>query len=383
MLKQHLNIKKKINQNLIEEFEFNQKYENEVKLLKSKIKNYKYAKKSDLFSITHKRRNIQLQNKINSTIRQINKHELIINSYYNKIEIYTNKITFFKKLIYNAKLKHIIIKFLKNSIINVNIKKQSLLNLKKNNNNQKIMEMEKDLANMKSQFEKEEKNLIAKLIEENAKTISDNKLEIDEIRKKINLKQINQTERQNMEFNLNILKEENNFLIEEESNNIQNIITKSKKKQEEHNQIFAKKTNNINFQNLLLDIKINGIQSNIKREKKNIFKFAKYLNSLAYKLFLEKQNLIKYLEQVSISKKEIEQKFSNLNNIRNEFIYEIDKDQTLYNYLDKNYNFSINHIHKQIKDLQLKIKMQNNLQDKIIKIIKSNPKLHLLILKNK
>ena len=196
-------------------------------------------------------------------------------------------------------------------------------------------------------------------------------------------------EKENIECNIFILEDENEFLISEEKNEIQNFTNNFK---ERENEIEAQKTIYLlknNQKNAKLETEIVKLENMILQKQQLVEDLRLYYNILKQKynnfiLDKNKQNDILIKENTLIQEKKTELRCKQTEIIK-KYNREIEKDSLLYNFISKKYEAIIHKNTQQMQNLKNNfIKIQNtDLLSLLFQIIHNNPDIQLLIKKNK
>ena len=249
----------------------------------------------------------------------------------------------------------------------------------------KINALDKELKDINIKKNNEINNLIIN----NKEIINQNLSKIQDYKKKVNLNTLLPIEKENIECNIFILEDENEFLISEEKNEIQNFTNNFK---ERENEIEAQKNIYLlknNQKNAKLETEIVKLENIIFEKQQLVEDLRLYCNILKqqYNNFISdknKQNDIFIKENTLIKEKKTKLSCKQTE-IKKKYNSEIEKDSILYNFISKKYNTFIHKNTQQMQNLKKTfIKIQNtDLLTLLLQIIQNNPDIQLLIKKNK
>jgi len=375
-----LKIKLNINSLLYNNQTLKNNFINKINETENRIQSLKLEREYKLYNIKNKKKNLEYLNTIDTIFAKLNLEKIKFNDYYNLSYTYNTKLEYYIKKTdkYKRKMDSYLIKyetFIKNSTKEKNMLKQKLDKETKLIQNQ-IQEIELKLSDIIIQQQKE----IDLGNSENNKIIDENITQIKIYNRKLKISKYTKLEKENIRECIYMLEEENEFI---QSQDISlKIISKFKIQSTELllqkdillNQISEKEIDyNLEIENLVE-------KEDIELTKLNDMKL--YYKKLSIKLDLVKEISIANIIPTDLATNNL---LLQLNQNKENYNNELNKDKNIYVYIDKTYISKIRKLQRKLSNIKISLYKYENqtLQDLIFQIINNNTNIQYLIKKNK
>ena len=375
-----LKIKININSLLYNNKTLKNNFINKINDTENRIKSFKLEREYKLYNIKNKKQNIEYLNTIDTLFAKLNLEKIKINDYYNLSHIYNTKLEYYIKKTDKYKRKMDSYKlnyetFIKNSMKDKNMLKQKLDKETKLIENQ-IQEIELKLSDIIIQQQKE----IDFGNSENNKIIDENITQIKIYNRKLKISKYTKLEKENIRECIYMLEEENEFI---QSQDISlKIISKFNL---QSNELLIKKDillNQLSEKDIDYNLEIENLVEKEEMELTKLNEMKLYYKKLSIKFDLVKEISINNIIPTDLETNNL---ILQLNQNKENYNNELNKDKNIYVYIDKTYISKICKLQRKLSNIKISLYKYENqtLQDLLFQIINNNTNIQYLIKKNK
>mgnify|MGYP000885082747 CR=1 FL=1 len=375
-----LKIKLNINSLLYNNKTLKNNFINKINDTENRIKSFKLEREYKLYNIKNKKQNIEYLNTIDTLFAKLNLEKIKINDYYNLSHIYNTKLEYYIKKTDKYKRKMDSYKlnyetFIKNSMKDKNMLKQKLDKETKLIENQ-IQEIELKLSDIIIQQQKE----IDFGNSENNKIIDENITQIKIYNRKLKISKYTKLEKENIRECIYMLEEENEFI---QSQDISlKIISKFNL---QSNELLIKKDillNQISDKEIDYNLEIENLAEKEEYSCNKLNDMKLYYKKLSIKFDLVKEISINNIIPTDLETNNL---ILQLNQNKENYNNELNKDKNIYVYIDKTYISKICKLQRKLSNIKISLYKYENqtLQDLLFQIINNNTNIQYLIKKNK
>lgn len=375
-----LKIKLNINSLLYNNQTLKNNFINKINETENIIQNLKLEREYKLYNIKNKKKNLEYLNTIDTIFAKLNLEKIKFNDYYNLSYTYNTKLEYYIKKTekYKRKMDSYLIKyetFIKNSTKKKNMLKQKLDKETKLIQNQ-IQEIESKLSDIVIQQQKE----IDLGNSKNNKIIDENNNQIKIYNRKLKISKYTKLEKENIRECIYMLEEENEFI---QSQDISlKIIPKFKI---QSNELLLQKDillNQISEKEIDYNLEIENLVEKEDIELTKLNEIKLYYKKLSIKLDLVKEISIANIIPTDLETNNL---ITQLNQNKENYNNELNKDKNIYVYIDKTYISKIRKLQRKLSNIKISLYKYENqtLQDLLFQIINNNTNIQYLIKKNK
>ena len=375
-----LKIKLNINSLLYNNKTLKNNFINKINDTENRIKSFKLEREYKLYNIKNKKQNIEYLNTIDTLFAKLNLEKIKINDYYNLSHIYNTKLEYYIKKTEKYKRKMDLYRlnyetFIKNSMKDKNILKQNFDKNTKLIQNQ-IQEIELKLSDIIIQQQKE----IDFGNSENNKIIDENITQIKIYNRKLKISKYTKLEKENIRECIYMLEEENEFI---QSQDISlKIISKFNL---QSNELLIKKDillNQLSEKDIDYNLEIENLVEKEEMELTKLNEMKLYYKKLSIKFDLVKEISINNIIPSDLATNNL---LLQLNQNKENYNNELNKDKNIYVYIDKTYISKICKLQRKLSNIKISLYKYENqtLQDLLFQIINNNTNIQYLIKKNK
>ena len=375
-----LKIKININSLLYNNQTLKNNFINKINETENRIQSLKLEREYKLYHIKNKTQNLEYLNTIDTLFAKLNLEKIKFNDYYNLSYIYNTKLEYYikktekyeREMIYKTLNYET---FIKNSMKDKNMLKQNFDKNTKLIQNQ-IQEIELKLSDIIIQQQKE----IDLGNSENNKIIDENITQIKIYNRKLKISKYTKLEKENIRECIYMLEEENEFI---QSQDISlKIISKFNL---QSNELLIKKDillNQISDKEIDYNLEIENLAEKEEYSCNKLNEIKLYYKKLSIKFDLVKEISINNIIPSDLATNNL---LLQLNQNKENYNNELNKDKNIYVYIDKTYISKISKLQRKLNNIKLSLYKYENqtLQDLLFQIINNNTNIQYIIKKNK
>ena len=375
-----LKIKININSLLYNNKTLKNNFINKINDTENRIQSLKLEREYKLYHIKNKTQNLEYLNTIDTLFAKLNLEKIKFNDYYNLSYIYNTKLEYYIKKTEKYKRKMDLYRlnyetFIKNSMKDKNMLKQNFDKNTKLIQNQ-IQEIELKLSDIIIQQQKE----IDFGNSENNKIIDANNNQIKIYNRKLKISNYTKLEKENIRECIYMLEEENEFI---QSQDISlKIISKFNL---QSNELLIKKDillNQISDKEIDYNLEIENLAEKEEYSCNKLNEIKLYYKKLSIKFDLVKEISINNIIPTDLETNNL---ILQLNQNKENYNNELNKDKNIYVYIHKTYISKICKLQRKLSNIKISLYKYENqtLQDLLFQIINNNTNIQYLIKKNK